>query len=320
MNGVLKQIEEIGIVPVVKIDNAEKAVPLARALCRGGLPVAEVTFRTSAGEEAIRRIAQEVPEMLLGAGTVLTVDQVDCAVEAGARFVVSPGLNPEVVKHCIERGVVVIPGCATPSDVEKAMSFGLNAVKFFPAEAAGGLPMIRAMAAPYGGVRFMPTGGINAQNLNRYLADPKVLACGGSWMVREELIAAGDFDEIERITADAVRQMLHFELAHVGVNARDDEEAMQAAQLLCQILSLPMDERPISFFAGTMVEVMKGCGRGSRGHIGIRCTNVERAMRFLAAKGIAFEQDSFDYRADGVLNLVYLKTEICGFAVHLVRA
>lgn len=205
MNQIYERMKEIRIIPVVKIESPEDALPLAEALCKGGLPSAEITFRTDAAEESIRRIASAMPDMLVGAGTVLTTEQADRAVEAGARFIVSPGLNPKVVQHCIDIGVPVIPGCATPSDVERAIELGLSVVKFFPAEAAGGLKMIQAMAAPYHQVMFMPTGGINEKNVKSYLSFSKILACGGSWMVSADLLKEKNFAEIERLTAQAKR-------------------------------------------------------------------------------------------------------------------
>ena len=190
MNEVLEQIRKIGIVPVVKLDRVEDAVPLAESLCKGGLPCAEVTFRTAAAAGAIAAIRKAFPDMLLGAGTVLTTKQVDEAMEAGATFIVSPGLNPEVVKYCVDNKIPVTPGCSNPSDIEQAISLGLDMVKFFPAEAAGGLAMIKAMSAPYVNMKFMPTGGISAKNLNEYLSFNKIIACGGSW-----LCPAGDVNE-----------------------------------------------------------------------------------------------------------------------------
>ena len=190
--------------PVVVLNDAKDAAPLAKALCDGGLPCAEVTFRTEAAEESIRIMTEQFPEMLVGAGTVLTKDQVDRAVSAGAKFIVSPGLNPEIVKYCVDKGILITPGCANPSDVEQALTYGLDVVKFFPAEPAGGLKMIKAMAAPYVGVKFMPTGGINQNNVREYLAYDRILACGGSWMVQGELVDAGEFDKIEELTREAV--------------------------------------------------------------------------------------------------------------------
>lgn len=205
MNKVLEEMGKIGIIPVVVLNDAKDAVPLAKALCEGGLPCAEVTFRTDAAEESIRIMSEQFPEMLVGAGTVLTTEQVDRAVAAGAKFIVSPGLNPKVVKYCVDKGIPVTPGTCNPSDVEQAIELGLDVVKFFPAEAAGGLKMIKAMAAPYVGMKFMPTGGINASNVRDYLAYDRILACGGSWMVNGSLVAAGEFDKIKELTAEAVQ-------------------------------------------------------------------------------------------------------------------
>ena len=229
MNEVLEKIQKIGIVPVVVLDDAKDAAPLAKALCEGGLPCAEVTFRTAAAEESIRIMAKEFPEMLVGAGTVLTTEQVDRAVNAGAKFIVSPGLNPTVVKYCVDKGIPVTPGTSNPSDVEMAISLGLDVVKFFPAEQAGGINMIKAMAAPYTQMKFMPTGGINAKNINSYLAFDKILACGGSWMVKKDLVAAGEFDKIRDLTKEAVQTKLGFELAHIGINCDNETEAEKTA-------------------------------------------------------------------------------------------
>lgn len=204
MNEVLAKIQEIGIVPVVVLNDAKDAAPLAKALCEGGLPCAEVTFRTDAAEESIRIMSEQFPDMLVGAGTVLTTEQVDRAVAAGAKFIVSPGLNPRIVKYCVEKGILITPGCCNPSDVEQALENGLKVVKFFPAEPAGGLKMIKAMAAPYVGVKFMPTGGINQNNVRDYLAYDRIIACGGSWMVKGDLIDAGDFEKIKELTKEAV--------------------------------------------------------------------------------------------------------------------
>ena len=203
MNAVLSKLKEIGIVPVVVLDDAKDAEALGRALVEGGLPCAEVTFRTAAAEESIRIMAEKFPDMLVGAGTVLTTEQVDRAVKAGAKFIVSPGLNPEVVKYCIQIGVPVTPGTQTPSEMEQAIALGLDVVKFFPAEPAGGLKMIKAVAAPYVNLTFMPTGGISASNVRDYLAYDRILACGGSWMVKNDLIKSGQFDKITEMVREA---------------------------------------------------------------------------------------------------------------------
>lgn len=205
MNEILDRIGTVGIVPVVVIDRAEDAPRLGEALCDGGLPCAEVTFRTEAAAEAIAVLKREFPHMLVGAGTVLTPRQADQAMEAGAAFLVSPGLNVKLLDYCLGQNYPMIPGCMTPGEIEQAMERGLRTVKFFPAEAAGGIRFIRALAAPYRDVRFMPTGGIHAGNVEEYLAFDRVLACGGSWMVKGDLIAAGDFDRIRQLTREAVQ-------------------------------------------------------------------------------------------------------------------
>lgn len=204
MNEVLEKIQEIGIVPVVVLDDAKDAAPLAKALCEGGLPCAEVTFRTAAAEESIRLMHEAYPDMVLAAGTVLTTEQVDRAVTAGASLIVSPGFDPEIVDYCISKNIEVVPGIVTPSELAQAVKRGLTRVKFFPAEAAGGLAMIKAMCAAYTNVRIMPTGGINAKNIGDYLACDKIFCCGGSWMVKGDLIKAGEFDKIKDMTAEAV--------------------------------------------------------------------------------------------------------------------
>ncbi len=205
MDKMVEMFRKIGIVPVVVIDDKKDAEPLAKALVDGGLPCAEVTFRTAAAEETIRIMSEKFPDMLVGAGTVLTTEQADRAAAAGAKFIVSPGLNPEVVRHCLKKGIPVIPGIQTPTEIETALSLGLKTVKFFPAEPAGGLKMIKAVAAPYVGLSFMPTGGISASNVRDYLAYDRIVACGGSWMVKKDLIAEGRFDEIRGMVAEAAQ-------------------------------------------------------------------------------------------------------------------
>ena len=204
MENVAGKIEELGIVPVVVLNDVKDALPLADAVLKGGLPCAEVTFRTDAAEKSIQIMTKAHPDMLVGAGTVLTVEQVDRAKNAGARFIVSPGFDPEVVDYCIEKQIPVFPGCVTPSEVAQAVKRGLKVVKFFPAEQYGGVATIKALAAPYTGVRFMPTGGISAKNIKDYLACDKVIACGGSWMVKGDLIKEGQFDKIRQLTEEAV--------------------------------------------------------------------------------------------------------------------
>ncbi|MFR7388309.1 MAG: bifunctional 4-hydroxy-2-oxoglutarate aldolase/2-dehydro-3-deoxy-phosphogluconate aldolase [Blautia faecis] len=203
MNTVLEKIRKMGIVPVVVIENEKDAVPLADALCNGGLACAEVTFRTAAAGEAIRLMKEAHPEMLVGAGTVLTVDQVDRAVQAGAEFIVSPGFDPEIVDYCIEKKIPVLPGCITPSEAAQAVRRGLSVIKFFPAEQAGGLAFIKAMAAPYTSLSFYANRRNQSGECKKYLEYDRIFACGGSWMVKGKLITEGRFDEIEKLTREA---------------------------------------------------------------------------------------------------------------------
>ena len=319
MKSVNERIYEIGLIPVIKITDPAKAVPLAKALVRGGLPAAEVTFRTSCAAEAIKAITTEVPEMLVGAGTVLTPEQADAAVAAGAQFIVSPGLNPKVVKHCQSIGIPMLPGCSTPTDLETAIELGLDTVKFFPAEAAGGIAMIKAMSAPYGNLKFMPTGGVNADNLLSYLSFGKILACGGSFMVKEDLIEAGDFDAIEALTRDAVSKMFGFELKHVGINCESDEQAVSAMNTICGLFGFtPDNTHKGAAWAGKLFEIMRTPGRGTKGHIAISTNFVDRAAAYLERMGIELDESSKTYGKDGKLSVVYLKNEIAGFAFHLV--
>lgn len=275
MNKVIEELGKIGIVPVIALDDAKDAEPLAKALIEGGLPCAEVTFRTAAAEESIRIMADKFPELIVGAGTVLTPEQADRAMNAGAKFIVSPGLNPKVVKHCIDKGYPIVPGTSNPSDVETAIELGLDVVKFFPAEAAGGLKMIKAMSAPYTNMKFMPTGGINADNLKSYLDFNKIVCCGGSWMVKKDMVAAGDFEGIKNLTTQAVDTMLGFEVRHVGVNLTSGEEAEELADTFNKMFSFEKKVGNSSVFSGTGFELMKKQGRGTHGHIAIATNYIE---------------------------------------------
>lgn len=319
MQDLISKITDIGIVPVIKIDNVKDAVPLAQALADGGLPVAEVTFRTSAAKESIEAICKALPDMLVGAGTVITTEQVDQAVEAGAKFIVSPGLNPNIVRHCQKKGIPILPGTSNPSDVEAALELGLSVVKFFPAEAAGGLNMIKSIAAPYTSVKFMPTGGISAKNINDYLAFDKIIACGGSWMVNADLINAGEFDKITELTRQAIETVMGFELAHIGINAENEDEAMDIAKAFSAFFAMPLKAGNSSIFSGTAVEVMKQPYLGKNGHIAIKTNSVRRAVNYLTRKGFEMDESTAKHDAKGNMIAIYGKKEIGGFAVHLLQ-
>ena len=318
MNQILEQLGTYGIVPVVVLQDAAKAEPLAEALCKGGLACAEVTFRTDAAEESIRIMSEKFPEMLVGAGTVLTIEQADRAVKAGAKFIVSPGLNPEVVKWCQAHEVPVIPGIVTPTEMEQAIGLGLTMVKFFPAEPAGGLKYIRAIAAPYTMMKFMPTGGINPQNVREYLAYDRIAACGGSWMVKKDLVAAGEFDKIRDLTKEAVQTMLGFELAHIGINCDSEAEAEKTADAFDGLFGFTKKVGNSSVFAGKAVEAMKSKGLGAKGHIAVATNSVVRAKNYLEMMGYKFNEESAKFKGDK-MTAIYLADEIGGFAVHLVQ-
>ena len=317
---ILKEISNIGIIPVIKINDASKAVPLAKALIDGGLAAAEVTFRTDAAEESIRAITKAFPDMIVGAGTVLTIEQAQRALDAGAKFIVSPGFNPKVVSWCLEKGVTPLPGCTTPSEIEGALELGLNVVKFFPAEQSGGLEKIKAMSAPYGNVKFMPTGGIGLDNVCDYLANKKIVACGGSFMVKESLIDEDRWDEITELTKKAVNVMLGLEIGHIGINNENEEEAKKTAQMLSLVMGNAIErESAKGMFVGSQFEIMKYQGPGKCGHIAVLTNNVERAIYHLGKKGVKFNEESATYNDDGTRKFIYLAEEFGGFGIHLLQ-
>ena len=319
-NNMMSELYSIGLIPVIKIENPDDAVPLAKALIDGGLPAAEITFRTEHAAQAIKNITEAYPEMLVGAGTVLTTEQVDAAIAAGSKFLVSPGLNPKVTAYALSKGVPMLPGCSNPSDIEAALELGLSTVKFFPAEAAGGLKMLKAMAAPYGKLTFMPTGGINADNLLEYLKFNKIVACGGSFMVKDELIKEKKWDEITALNKNAVKKMLGLEFVHMGINSDNDEEGARGAKLFETMFGLSLRETSKSVFAGEAFEFMLSRGPGKCGHIAIGTNFVDRAMAYFKRMGFEFDESSVTYDdKTGKPKFAYFKDEVCGFAIHLVQ-
>ena len=320
MSNIMNELYSIGLIPVIKIEDAADAVPLAKALIDGGLPAAEITFRTKSAAAAIKNITEAFPEMLVGAGTVLTTEQVDAAIAAGSKFLVSPGLNPKVTSYALSRGIPMLPGCSNPSDVEAAIELGLSTVKFFPAEAAGGLKMLKAMAAPYGQLTFMPTGGISADNLLEYLKFNKIVACGGSFMVKDELVKEKRWDEITALTRNAVKTMLGLEFAHMGINGENEEEANKAAKLFGLMFGMPARVTSKSVMAGESFEFMCGKGPGKHGHIAIRTNFVDRAIAYFKRMGFEFDESTVKYdEKSGKPKFIYFKDEVCGFAIHLLQ-
>ncbi|MBQ1255724.1 MAG: bifunctional 4-hydroxy-2-oxoglutarate aldolase/2-dehydro-3-deoxy-phosphogluconate aldolase [Clostridia bacterium] len=315
---IMDKLSLAGLVPVIKVEDANDAVPLCKALKDGGLPVAEITFRTAAAEEAIKNVHEALPDVMLGAGTVLTIDQVKRAVAAGAAYIVSPGLNPTVVGYCVENNIPILPGCSSPSDIETALSFGLDTVKFFPAEAAGGIAFIKAISAPYGNMKFVPTGGISEKNLMDYLSFSKVRAAGGSWMVPADAVKNKDWAKITELTRQAVKVMLGFELMHIGINSASPEKAMKDAKMFSLLTGLTLKDGDSSVFAGGEFEFMKKPFRGTNGHIALGVNDIARAKWHLEMRGFKFDEESAVVK-DGKVVAIYLKDEIAGFAVHLLK-
>ena len=319
MNPVLQRVYEIGIIPVIAFNDVDEAIPLCKALMDGGLPAAEVTFRTACAEECIRKIHEELPDMLLGAGTVLTNDQADRAMAAGASFVVAPGYDPNVTQHVIDKGGLMMPGTCSAGEMQQAMNQGCEAIKFFPAEANGGVEMLKNIGAALKTAKWMCTGGVNAKNVNTYLANPQIIAVGGTWMCKSDKIKAGAWDEITAMSREAVDVMLGLELGHIGINCADDAEALKTAELLGTLLSKAVAPGNSSIFVGNKeFEIMKKPGRGTHGHIAIKCNSIDRAVYHLGQRGVKFDMDSM-VNKNGKNIAIYLADEVAGFAIHLVQ-
>lgn len=306
-----KTIYELGIIPVVAIDDADKAVPLAKALSEGGLPAAEITFRTAAAEESIRRIVAECPDVLVGAGTVLTKEQADRAVAAGAKFIVTPGFNPEMIAYIKSLGIPMMPGAATPGEMEQAMSMGLTNIKFFPAEANGGVNKLKALAGPYQAAKWMPTGGVNAKNLNDYLSFDRIIACGGTWLATGADIAEGNWEGITKKCKEAVKTMLGFELRKICIYG-DSANAEKNAEFVASLFGFDCTETECGVQAGCVCfgkeeSDAKGC-------IVINTLNGNRAMAYLKRMGAEIDPDIW-YDKKGNVSCFGLKDTVAGFEI-----
>lgn len=314
---VLKRMACAGIVPVVVLEDAKDAVPTARAMVAGGIDVMEITFRTAAAADSIRAVAAEVPEMLVGAGTVVNLEQCKLAVECGAKFIVSPGYDEEVVSWCCDNGVAVCPGCVTPTEIMMALKHGLKVLKFFPANVYGGLGAIKALAGPFGGVKFIPTGGVNLQNVGEFIADPHIHAVGGSWVCPKADIAAGNFDKITELCKESRKALLGFEVAHVGINCADAAVCDQVCDAFAAAFDFGVKKGNSSNFASTGVEVMKTMFKGANGHIAIRTNKMTPAIAEMERRGLELDWDSVKDKDN--IKAVYFKNEFGGFAVHLLQ-
>lgn len=315
---ILERLHNAAVVPVVVLDNADDAVPTAKALLAGGVDVMEITFRTTAAADSIAAVAKECPEMLVGAGTVITLDQCKNAVSLGAKFIVAPGYNDEVVSWCVENHVPITPGCVTPTEIMAAMAHGLKVLKFFPANIYGGLDAMKALSGPFGGIKFIPTGGVNGKNLSEYIAAPFIYAVGGSWLCAKADIAAHNFDKITQLCREARKSALGFEFAHMGINTDSAEASMDICTALNDAFGLGVKEGNSSNFAGTDVEVTKTPFPGNHGHIAIRSNSLPRAIVELEKCGFAVDLSTAKYKGDKMI-AVYLTREFGGFAVHLLQ-
>ena len=314
---VLKRMACAGIVPVVVLEDAKDAVPTAKAMVAGGIDVMEITFRTAAAADSIRAVAAEVPDMLVGAGTVVNLEQCKLAVECGAKFIVSPGYDEEVVSWCCDNGIAVCPGCVTPTEIMMALKHGLKVLKFFPANVYGGLGAIKALAGPFGGVKFIPTGGVNLQNVGEFIADPHIHAVGGSWVCPKADIAAGNFDRITELCKESRKALLGFEVAHVGINCADADVCDQVCDAFAAAFDFGVKKGNSSNFASTGVEVMKTMFKGAKGHIAIRTNKMTPAITEMERRGLELDMDSVKDKDN--IKAVYFKDEFGGFAVHLVQ-
>lgn len=315
---VINRLRNAGVVPVVVLENAANAVPAAQAMLEGGVDVMEITLRTPVAIEAIRAVSQQCPDILVGAGTVLSEEQARAAVEAGAQFIVSPGFDEQVVDYCLKRGITVIPGCVTPTEITRALAKGLHVLKFFPANVYGGLPALKALAAPFGNIRFIPTGGIGAGNLSEYVAEPFVHAVGGSWLCAKADISAGNYARITALCKEARGTVLGYCFAHMGINTPGEDAALELCGQLGNMFGFETRQGGSSIFSSTSIEVMKSRYRGQCGHIAIWTNDIDRAIADLAQKGYVVDIECAKYKGTAMI-AVYLKDEIGGFAVHLLQ-
>ena len=312
-------IRSVGVLPVINIKKKEWIDPLAEAMLSAGMPVIEVVLRNEKAMEMLAEMKKRHPEMTVGAGTVLTLEQAKTAVECGADFIVSPGYSQQIVDFCMERDMLVVPGVSSASEVQTAYAAGLRVVKFFPAEGLGGLKMIKQLAAPFSDMMFVPTGGISLDNIGPYFQYEKTFACGGSFIAPSAALESGDFGKVAELCRKCIELSVGFRLAHLGVNCDGDADAVATAKAFTALFGFPCLEGRSSVFAGTAVECARHGSFGTKGHIGIRTNSMVRAVAYLKSKGVEFLPGSEKYNAAGELTCIYLKDEVAGFAIHLVQ-
>lgn len=315
-NQVLETLEKIGLIPLAVLDSADDAVPLAKALKAGGVETMEITFRTDCALEAMEAVKKQMPDFLVGAGTVLTVSQAENAVKYGADYIVMPGFDADIVDWCVNHGIPVIPGCVTATEVQAAVAKGLSVLKFFPAENCGGVKACTGLAGPFQKVRFLPTGGINYDNLSDYVNKDYIFAIGGSWLCSKEDIKIGNWEKITETVKKSVQKMLGYEVVHVGINTQSAKEAGTISERLSELFGFKENRGSLSTFVGTGFEINHSVGLGSNGHVAIDTNSVARAEYYLSKQGITFREDSRVMNGDKTA-VVYLQQEFGGFAIHL---
>ena len=315
---IFDRLHQACIVPVVVLEDAANALPTAKALLAGGIDVMEITFRTAAAADAIRSVAERCSEMMVGAGTIVTLEQCKYVVECGAKFIVSPGFNTKVVDWCIENSIPVLPGCVTPTEIMAAMDRGLRLVKFFPANIYGGLSGIKALSGPFESIKFIPTGGVSAENIAEYMASSLVHAVGGSWLCSKTDIDAREFKKISNLCIEARKQALGYEIIHMGINTADADASDALCRKFKEAFDIPIYEGTSSSFVSNYIEVMKFPYLGKNGHIAIRTNRISAAIADLEKKGFVMDWKSAKYKKEK-LTAVYLKDNFGGFAVHLLQ-
>ncbi len=315
---VFQKIAETALVPVVVLENVRDALPTAKALLAGGIGVMEITFRTEAAADSIREVSQQCPDILVGAGTIVTLDQCKRAVEHGAQFIVSPGYDEEVVAWCCENKIPIVPGCATPSEIMAALKHNLRVVKFFPANVYGGLSTMRALHGPFGSLKFIPTGGINLANIGEYIEAPFIHAVGGSWICPKELITFQDFEKIESLCKEARLAILGYEVAHVGINSSDPTTSKEVCREFSKAFGFETKLGNSSNFSSDSIEVMNSAYLGANGHLAVRTRRIDIAVADLKRKGFEIDMSTAKFKGEKMV-AVYLKSEFGGFAVHLLQ-
>ncbi len=318
-NAIVDKVLSIGIVPVVTYVDPNDSTFLADALCDGGIPVAEVTFRMDDACTVIKRMREARPNMIVGAGTVTSIELAKQALDAGVQFIVSPGLNMEVVEFSKDNNIPLFPGAITPSEIEKAIHLGFKTIKFFPAVQSGGIDMMKALNGPYPDIMFMPTGGIGLHNIKEFSDYKKTAACGGAFMIGN-FARTRQWAEITHLCKKSVRAMLDIKLAHVGIHAEDAEEACTAAgSLQSMLMAEKITHGSSSIFIDESIEVVHSRYLEAKGHIAYSTSNIDRAIGYFTAIGVLFNEDTTKKDEKGNIKAIYFNDKISGFAIHLVQ-